>query len=406
MEIAELEAYKEQLSAVINSPLESYKKFIANTMRPLSLSVNKNIPGPYQQLDKEVGGLLNTLKEKVDLRVNQLKLSLPESMKKRIKLCERELKLSLSRGAAMVQSFYPEHIIARQLGGSINFWTEYGLKERDWIGLTSILYSDIFSPDFLTPMQEADTTFHLKVEHWNLTRYLNMVLESDWHDDLDVARAIHSPKGNLDIQSPYFDSTLFNPLATSGTHLVNKRQGKGRWRILKSHTPNLLPHLCVPLPIPHPAEVCLIIYNRDSDNPICIESCRPIIRELREMSQPLSVEYLSCQGQEESCPESESISGDSLKSRDVEGEQELASLTGHSLEHLEMGLTGLHLQEKPVRVQIRSQSVVEVARPKIAKYTVRSESNMAPRMKGSVARIASQEDCRIDEHGPGYSTVV
>jgi hypothetical protein len=32
-----------------------------------------------------------------------------------------------------------------------------------------------------------------QVEHWNLTRYLNMVLESDWHDDTDVARQASPP---------------------------------------------------------------------------------------------------------------------------------------------------------------------------------------------------------------------
>ena len=37
-------------------------------------------------------------------------------------------------------------------------------------------------------LQEADTTFPLRAEHWNLTRYLNMVLETDWQDDIDVAR--------------------------------------------------------------------------------------------------------------------------------------------------------------------------------------------------------------------------
>jgi hypothetical protein len=36
-------------------------------------------------------------------------------------------------------------------------------REEDWIGLVSALYSEIFSPEFLTPMQETDTTFHLKV---------------------------------------------------------------------------------------------------------------------------------------------------------------------------------------------------------------------------------------------------
>ena len=27
-----------------------------------------------------------------------------------------------------------------------------------------------------------------------------MVMESDWHDDLDVAKAVHTPKGNISIQ--------------------------------------------------------------------------------------------------------------------------------------------------------------------------------------------------------------
>ena len=95
-------------------------------------------------------------------------------------------------------------------GGESEFWSGQGLRPDDWVGLTSLLYSEIFSPEFLTPMQEADTTFHLRVEHWNLTRYLNMVLESDWHDDTDVARAVHMPRGNIHIGSPYLDPSLFN----------------------------------------------------------------------------------------------------------------------------------------------------------------------------------------------------
>ena len=134
-------------------------------MRPLNLAVNKQAPGPYQQLDREISGLLSSLHEKVDQRMGQLRLMLPETMRKKIKLSERELKLSLSRGAAMVQTFYPENVIARIKGGESEFWSNRGLRLNDWVGLTSRLYSDIFAPDFLTPMQEADTTFHLKVGH-------------------------------------------------------------------------------------------------------------------------------------------------------------------------------------------------------------------------------------------------
>ena len=282
------------MSGVICSPLEVYRKFVSDTMRPLSLTVNKQSPGPYQTLSKEVAELQGSLEEKVEARLKQLRLALRENIRKKIKLSERELKLSLSRGAAMVQVFYPDHVIARLQGGESEFWESRGLRTGDWVGLTSSLYSEIFSPEFLTPMQEADTTFHLRVEHWNLTRYLNMVLETDWHDDTDVARAVHTPRGNVHIQSPYLDPSLFNPLAMTGTHLASlPGPERRRWPMLAHSHVNLLPRLCVPLPVPHPAEVAIIIYNRDHDNTISMESCRPIIRELRECPQPMSGEYLT-----------------------------------------------------------------------------------------------------------------
>jgi hypothetical protein len=65
---------------------------------------------------------------------------LPETMRKKIKLSERELKLSLSRGAAMLQTFYPEHVIAWIKGGESEFWSSRGLRLKDWVGLTSLLY--------------------------------------------------------------------------------------------------------------------------------------------------------------------------------------------------------------------------------------------------------------------------
>ena len=100
-----------------------------------------------------------------------------------------------------------------------------------------------------------------------------MVLESDWHDDLDVARAVHTPRGNIHIQSPYLDPSLFNPLATTGTHLASLAQrGRRRWALLTQKQVNLLPRLCVPLPVPHPAEVSIIIYNRDSDDRISMDA--------------------------------------------------------------------------------------------------------------------------------------
>ena len=155
-----------------------------------------------------------------------------------------------------------------------------------------------------------------------------------------------------------------------------------------------------------------------------MESCRPIIRELRELPQPLSMEYLT--GGYESDSDSKSVD-----SRESEGElgQDLHSLT-KSLEDLEEDLS------RPVLVQVsaRSQSILEssVTKPLVAQYSVRSETSVArlrsslspakpsvtsiktPSSQGSMARIASAEDMRIETEtvvlqqgkNPSYSTVV
>ena len=46
---------------MISSPLEVYRKFVADTMRPLSLGVNKQCGGPFQQLSKEGAERLGNL---------------------------------------------------------------------------------------------------------------------------------------------------------------------------------------------------------------------------------------------------------------------------------------------------------------------------------------------------------
>jgi len=40
--------------------------------------------------------------------------------------------------------------------------------------------------------------------------------------------------------------------------------------------------MCIPLPVPHPAHIALIIYNRDSESPIPLESesCIGILRSV------------------------------------------------------------------------------------------------------------------------------
>lgn len=44
-----------------------------------------------------------------------------------------------------------------------DFWESKGLVSHDWAGLAGLMFADIFSLDFLTPLDEADTKFRLEV---------------------------------------------------------------------------------------------------------------------------------------------------------------------------------------------------------------------------------------------------
>lgn len=64
-----------------------------------------------------------------------------------------------------------------------------------------------------------------------------------------------------------------------GTNSVPSQKNKSRpWK--RPQQPYMADKLCIPLPVPHPAHIALIIYNRDSESPITLESenCIGILR--------------------------------------------------------------------------------------------------------------------------------
>jgi len=275
MERQELCVFEEEMKDLINSPLEEYKSFITTTMKPFGVCVDGGRTGVYKNLDDRTDTLLNTLESKVTKRKEQLRIETPDHM---IKMTENELKVALGRGVEMVKEFYPNRVIKRTKGGAKKFWEEHDLRSDDWIGLTSHLYSITFFDQILTPLQEADTAFRLQLDNWNITGYLNMVMESNWHDDLDVAKAVHTPKQNLSVSYPYMDSALFDPM---------DQFGRTDLRSLISYNssrsdPDPMPGLCIPLPLLPTPIINIVHYNRTADEPLDLEDCRRVLRDLQE----------------------------------------------------------------------------------------------------------------------------
>ena len=64
----------------------------------------------------------------------RLKTGLNHDLKSKIKLTKRELKVTVTQTARMLEGFYSEHVIARLNQSEENFWENRRLDLNDWQG--------------------------------------------------------------------------------------------------------------------------------------------------------------------------------------------------------------------------------------------------------------------------------
>ena len=228
----------------------------------------------------------------------------------RVRLHDRDLRLVLQQAVLMVRDFFPSRVLTRMTKEErLRFWDTRQLRQDDWLGLASLLLSEYFSRNILTPLQETDTYFSLKVTHislklppekylssffqvekWHLGKYLDMSFNSDWKDDLDLAQLYLSPSGDAKnrrilLRQPNVSVEAFNPLSSSGVHsdwVEEPRRSlfsplawtgdsgaygdvKKQWLVMgpkRRVSFNSWHPLADPLMLPHPVEVAIIIHSR------------------------------------------------------------------------------------------------------------------------------------------------
>ncbi|XP_055603337.1 uncharacterized protein LOC129751698 isoform X2 [Uranotaenia lowii] len=313
MELDELQAFQHSMETVICQPQKDFSQFIDACFGPFSAQLSKSM-GPYRQLERECQDLMTSLHEKLEKRRRDLQTGLTTAVKSRIKLNTMELKIVIQQSAYLLEKFYPSHVIARLSISEDEFWDAKGLSVGDWAGLAGMLYADIFSLDFLTPLSETDTQFKLEPHaQLDMFRYTEMVQNTSdimGINGPDLLGNVYAPRGNIQVHSPYLEVSAFNPRSrvminsrradkrndtSSGltTPRVRARRSpiptaksRNSWKPwkrkqLKKHVAD---KLLIPLPIPHPVHIAISIYNRDSDHPIPIESdiCWEILRSIEE----------------------------------------------------------------------------------------------------------------------------
>ncbi|KAK3915173.1 Glycerol-3-phosphate acyltransferase 1, mitochondrial [Frankliniella fusca] len=328
MELDELSAYQHQIEQTILQPQRDYSQFVEACFGPFSAQLSVKAD-PYRELEKEAADLINCLHEKLERRRRVLQTGLASGVRSKVKLTTMELKMSIQQAALLLEKFYPSHVLRNLPVLEEDFWENKGLVPHDWAGLAGLMYADVFSLDFLTPLDEGDTKFRLEPHpQVDLSRYTEMLQSTELLTSRpDLLGPVYSPRANLQIQSPFLDVSVFNPRRVMGVKHDRRTEGSGimgsrvRMRkmaespaqscaiaapstvtITEAHTehkncslvvwrpwkrqciPYSAEKLLIPLPIPHPAHIAVTIHNRDTEDPIPLDSelCQEILRAVED----------------------------------------------------------------------------------------------------------------------------
>ncbi|XP_044008897.1 uncharacterized protein LOC122852871 isoform X2 [Aphidius gifuensis] len=353
IELDELLAFQAETERLITQPQRDFTQFIEACFSPFATSLSKTRE-PYKILEKEARDLVSVLHEKLDKRRKDLQIGLGISIKSKIKLTTYDLKIVIQQASIMLERLYPTHIFSRLNTSEDDFWDNKGLGIGDWAGLAGLMFADIFSLDFLQPLDDTDTTFKLEPHNAiDLKKYTDMLNNTELMTGIngpDLLGAIYTPRGNIQIHSPYLEISAFNPRFRSSSynnnynnnshsnnsgrkttdkhrsinhfslllnkektnrdhhhHHHNKKRTIGgnsscdnnnnndngifdntndtRWqpwkRKMRAYSAE---KLLIPLPIPHPAHIAINIHNRDSEDPISLDSdiCQNILKAIEE----------------------------------------------------------------------------------------------------------------------------
>ncbi|XP_067672611.1 uncharacterized protein [Haliotis asinina] len=284
LELDELEAWKMSVLRVIEQPREDYRKFIEQCFKPFSSGLVEE--GVYKRLCDETAQYKTDLMKKAEERERKLYTGLYPDLQRRIKLPEKDLKLTILLTSKLLERFYPEHILARmQLQSEDEFWESMHLEPKDWKGFACKKLAMVFSKPFLLPLEETDNYFELKVDHIDLSRYVNMLATAEFSDDLDLITEVHTPTSDITVKAPTLDSGYFNPSQKliHTTRFGTPRDKSCPWKAVYEH--KVFDKLEIPLPIPHPANIAIAIYNRENDQAyIDMDNvfCQRIVRATKE----------------------------------------------------------------------------------------------------------------------------
>ncbi|CAF0814063.1 unnamed protein product [Adineta steineri] len=298
IEQKELQVYRTYVEQILMKPVDEYRRFFNAAFEPFSAIVQMtSSQSVYGRMNDVVNEHIRNLRTTIEKRDNLLRVQ-RGAKHDRIRLTETDLTAVLIEGTQLVEKWYPKRILSYlNKEETDKFWNDLDLEPNDWFGLTSKLLQDLFCRDFLTPLEQTDVFYSLKVDHITLSKYAHMIDSANLHDDLDVVTSVYLPETSFTISQPSFDQQILNPneaILNLSTNYSEKRRIKFHGRIYRffnhqgnysKHANNLSKYVdytsitcrfSIPIQIPDVICINIIIFNRDNNNSLTATSMKNV----------------------------------------------------------------------------------------------------------------------------------
>ncbi len=187
------DAFLEYIRGRLFEPLEVYKNVLIPICEPYSFGFSSN-GDAYQRLSNEISELYEKFLRLYEERTKNIQFY---RTNEKVRLTKENLQIVLLEGTELVKLNY-EHVIQRYKNdGCEKLFKAACVDNYDWTAYTGVLLERIFGVGILTPIEDTDDCFDLKVDHLNLAKYTKMINESKLRDDLDKVFERYSPKSKF-----------------------------------------------------------------------------------------------------------------------------------------------------------------------------------------------------------------
>ncbi|XP_072932256.1 uncharacterized protein [Epargyreus clarus] len=268
-ELEALALWAADTEAAIERPLRDYAHFVDACFGPFSVQIAKT--GAYKQLEKECSELVASAREKLASRRRELALPLSDAARARVRLPAQDLRKAIHASALELSRAWGEAARGEE------WWAARGLAPGDWHALAANMLVEVFDAETLVALEEREARLPLEAgagaRAWEARCARALAPPDVLAERADWAAAPGTPyisynKASLPagvwgewggaaaprVRAPALEASAFSPRAP--------------------HQP----------PVPHPATVALVLHNRESDNPVPLDSelCAEILKTLED----------------------------------------------------------------------------------------------------------------------------